>query len=131
MSGIDREELLPASPEEVWDELASPERLSEWFGAEVEGIVAPGEELAFTAPDGSERKGVVEVVDPPRRLVFRYLPTERTPGGRERHREASRVVIHIEPTGGQTLIRVTETRVGSAGTPLPQIGFRPSALAAR
>lgn len=131
MSGVDREELIPASTEEVWEQVASPERLSEWFGAEVGGDVAPGEELAFTTPDGTERRGVVEVVEPARRLVFRYQPTERGADGRERRREASRVAIHLEPVDGDTLVRVTETRVGSAGTPLPQIGFRPRALATR
>lgn len=129
MSEVDREAVLPAPPEEVWEQVADPDRLSEWFGADVEGDVVPGESLTFTFPDGSERRGLVEIAEPARRLVFRWLPPERTADGRERRRESSRVAILLEPIGPDTLIRITETRVGSAGTPRPQIGFRPRALA--
>jgi uncharacterized protein YndB with AHSA1/START domain len=128
-SDIERETLLPATPEEVWESLADPDRLSEWFGAEVDGTVEPGETLTFTESDGTERRAIVEFAEPEQRLVFRYLPYERTPDGRSRRRESSRVAIHIEPFGRQTLIRITETRVGSAGTPRPQIGFHASARA--
>jgi len=123
MSDVERETLLPASPDEVWESLADPDRLSEWFGTDVDGKVEAGDALTFTEPDGTQRRAVVEFAEPGRRLVFRYLPFERTPDGRSRRRESSRVAIHIEPYGEQTVIRITETRVGSAGTPRPQIGF--------
>jgi len=123
VSDVEKEDLLPASPEEIWESLADPDRLSEWFGADVDGRVEPGEVLTFTGADGTERRAVVEFAEPGRRLVFRYLPNELTPDGRSRRRESSRVAILIEPFDGQTIIRITETRVGSAGTPRPQIGF--------
>jgi uncharacterized protein YndB with AHSA1/START domain len=124
MSDVEKETLLPASPDEVWESLATPESLSEWFGADVEGEIVPGEILEITTGDGTMRRAVVEIVEPKERLVFRYLPFERTPDGRSRRREASRVAIHLEPFDDQTIIRITETRVGSAGTPRPQIGFQ-------
>lgn len=123
MSDVEREVLLPASPDEVWESLADPKRLSEWFGAGVDGTVSPGEVLTFTSPDGTQRRAVVEFAEPGRRLVFRYLPFERRPGGRSRRTQPSRVAINIEPFDGESVIRITETRVGSAGTPRPPIGF--------
>lgn len=123
MTDVERETLLPASADEVWESLADPRRLSEWFGADVAGRVEPGEVLTFTLPDGTERRAIVEFAEPGQRLVFRYLPYERTPDGRSRRGEPSRVAINLEPFGEQTVIRITETRVGSAGTPRPQIGF--------
>jgi uncharacterized protein YndB with AHSA1/START domain len=123
VSDIERETLLPAGPDEVWESLADPDRLSEWFGADVDGTVEPGEVLTFTEADGTQRRAIVEFAEPEQRLVFRYLPFERTPDGRSRRRESSRVAIHMESYGPQTVIRITETRVGSAGTPRPQIGF--------
>ena len=129
MSDVEREDLLPASPDEVWESLADPDRLSEWFGADVDGAVEPGEVLTFTDADGTERRAIVEFAEPAQRLVFRYLPFERTPDGGSRRRESSRVAIQIEPYGDQTVIRITETRVGSAGTPRPQIGFHARARA--
>jgi uncharacterized protein YndB with AHSA1/START domain len=129
VSDVEREMLLPASPDEVWESLADPERLSEWFGADVEGRIEPGEVLTFTDADGTQRRAIVEFVEPGQRLVFRYLPFEKTPDGASRRRESSRVAIHIEPYDGETVIRITETRVGSAGTPRPQIGFHSRARA--
>lgn len=131
MSDVEKETVLPAAPEEVWEALTDPERLSEWFGADVEGVVEPGSTLTFTFPDGTERRGVVEITEPDSDLVFRYLPHERDALGRTTRGESSRVAIHLEPLGDQTIIRITETRVGSAGTPRPQIGFRPFAQALR
>jgi uncharacterized protein YndB with AHSA1/START domain len=127
VSDIEKEMLLPASPNEVWESLADAERLSEWFGADVDGSVEPGEVLTFTGPDGAQRRAIVEFAEPAQRLVFRYLPFERAPDGRSRRRESSRVAILVEPFDGQTIIRITETRVGSAGTPRPQIGFQSQA----
>jgi len=129
MSDVEREVLLPAAPDEVWESLTDPERLSEWFGAEVTGRVEPGEVVTFTHPDGTQRRAIVEIAEPEQRLVFRYLPFETTPDERTRRRESSRVAIHIEPFDAQTVIRITETRVGSAGTPRPQIGFHARARA--
>jgi uncharacterized protein YndB with AHSA1/START domain len=113
----------------VWESLADPDRLAEWFGADVDGRVEPGEVLTFTDPDGVQRRAIVEFVEPGQRLVFRYLPFEKAPDGGSRRRESSRVAILIEPFGDQTVIRITETRVGSAGTPRPQIGFHSQARA--
>jgi len=128
-SEVERETVLPVPAEEIWESLADPDRLTEWFGADVEGAVEPGETLTLTFPDGSERRAVVEIVDAPQRLVFRYLPFELTPDGRSRRRESSRVAINLEPFGPQTVIRITETVVGSAGTPRPPIGFHASVRA--
>lgn len=128
-SEIERETLLPASPEEVWESLADPARLSEWFGAGFEGAVVAGETLTVDFPDDTQRRALVEIVEEPQRLVFRWLPFERGADGRSRHRDSSRVAIHLEPIGEETVIRITETRVGSAGTPRPQLGFRPLARA--
>jgi uncharacterized protein YndB with AHSA1/START domain len=124
MSDVERETVLPAPPDEVWESLATPDRLSEWFGADVRGEVVPGEILEITFPDGTMRRAIVEIAEPGERLVFRYLPFERPPDGRSLRRESSRVAIHLEPFDTQTIIRITETRVGSAGTPRPQIGFQ-------
>jgi uncharacterized protein YndB with AHSA1/START domain len=131
MSDIEKESVLPAVPDEVWESLTDPERLSEWFGADVEGEIVPGETLTFTFPDETQRRALIEISEAGRDLVFRYLPYERDALGRDNRRESSRVAIHLEPFGDQTIIRITETRVGSAGTPRPQIGFRPFAQALR
>lgn len=119
MEDVARETFLDADPAEVWEALTKPERLGEWFGAEVEGDVAEGEILRFALPDGTERRAMVERTDPEHALVFRWLPTEQE--------SPSRVAITIVEVPDGALLRVVETRIEAAVSPLPRIGFRPLA----
>ncbi|HYZ93756.1 MAG TPA: SRPBCC domain-containing protein [Actinomycetota bacterium] len=108
MTDVEREVILPATPAQVWEEFADPERLGEWFGAEVDGEIAEGEILRF---DGE--RAVVERADPARRLTFRYLGDD-----------TSRVDITIDEIPDGSIVRVVERRIESAVTPRPQIGFK-------
>jgi uncharacterized protein YndB with AHSA1/START domain len=119
MDGVDaveRDLILPASPDEVWEELTDPERLGEWFGAEVDGDVQTGESVRFTWPDGSQRRAVFERVEEPRRLVFRWVPSDDDP--------ASRVEIEIDEDADGSAVRVIERQIEAAVSTRPRIGFR-------
>ncbi len=116
MTDIEREVLLPATPEEVWDEVADPERLGDWFGADVEGEIAPGEAVRFTSPDGVERRAVVERVERDKRLTFRWLP--------DADESSSRVDITIHEIPDGSIVRVVERQISTAVSPTPRIGFR-------
>jgi uncharacterized protein YndB with AHSA1/START domain len=106
---VRRELTISGSPAEVWAALTDPGQLSSWFGAEVEIDARPGGPVRFRWPDGIERRGLVETVDPPRRLVFRWrelraLGTSFVPG------EATTVAFDLEPTeDGGTRLVVTES----------------------
>ncbi len=121
VSDVERQVVLPATPEEVWEEVADPERLGDWFGAEVDGEIAPGEPVRFTSPDGNERRAVVERVEPERRLTFRWLPVD--------DEEASRVDITLDEIPDGTILRVVERQIDSAVSPAPRIGFKALARA--
>jgi uncharacterized protein YndB with AHSA1/START domain len=68
---IRREIVLPEAPEEVWQALTDPERLEEWFANEVELDLERGAGV-FRWDDGSERRVSIDVLDPERRLGFRW-----------------------------------------------------------
>jgi uncharacterized protein YndB with AHSA1/START domain len=108
-----RELTLEVMPERVWDALASSDRLSSWFGAEVEIELQPGGKLAFEWPDGSVRRGLVEVVEPPHRLAFRWRRMERTPSGLRVGR-ATRVELVLDRVPAGTRLSVTEEEALSA-----------------
>src|SRR5438093_5595569 len=93
---IERELLVPAPVDDVWPAVSEPGELSEWFGAEVELDVRPGGRGTFRWPDGTERGAVVEEVDAPRRLAFRWLPFERSTDGTHAVKQ-TRVEIELEP----------------------------------
>ena len=108
VESVERETFVPASPEDAWDSVAD---LGGWLGAPVRGDVVPGEVIRLEPPDGVPRRAVVERVEPPRRLVFRWLD------------DPSRVDISLEPIPDGTLVRVVEQRIEPAVDPERKMGF--------
>src|SRR5947209_14766495 len=62
-----REIILPAERERVWAELADADGLSGWLADDVELDVREGAEGTARWADGTERRVVVEEVEPARR----------------------------------------------------------------
>ncbi|MFN2591015.1 MAG: SRPBCC domain-containing protein [Actinomycetota bacterium] len=103
MDGFHGEIELPATIEEVWSALTEPDRLSAWFGATaVEVELRPGGRITFGGLDEVWR-GVVEAVDPPRLLSFRWLPAPDAAVG-----SRTRVEFRLEPRGAATRLFVRE-----------------------
>jgi len=106
---VTRELVLPAGPEEVWEELTDPDRLEEWFATEVELDLEEGEGH-FRWENGEERHAVVETVEEGRRLGYTWIDED----GRETH-----VDFTIEEVDEGTRVVVTETApVGEWGAAL-------------
>lgn len=99
---MERTIRLAAPPEEVWDALTRPELLVSWFGAEVEIEARRGGAVDARFPDGSRRRGVVQVAEPPRRLAFRWRPMPPAAG------DASVVELVLDAEGQSTLLTVVE-----------------------
>ncbi len=88
--------------EEAWEAVVDPDALSAWFGADVELEAAPLGKATFRFPDGSVRFAVVEEVDAPRRIAWRWWPAGD-------HSSATRVAVELEPLEADTLVSVVET----------------------
>ncbi len=82
-SAVTRSVVVPAAVEDVWDALTDPGRLEDWFADEVEAAgFEPDDEVVFRwHEDDEERRAVIEDVDAPRRLVFRWDASRRQSGG--------------------------------------------------
>lgn len=117
---IERELLLPASPEEVWKIVTGPE----WLASDVRLELVPGGDASFTSEDGSKTGWVEEAISPRTaegisgRLVF-WWATDGEP--------ASRVELTLSGEGDDvTRLRVAETRplevLDVVGVPLPGAG---------
>jgi uncharacterized protein YndB with AHSA1/START domain len=110
---------VAASPAEVWEAIADPERLSEWLNVDVDMDVRPGGGARFVTPDG-RRLGVVEEVVPDERLVFCWWPS---PGfGR-----TSRVEIDLAESDRGTEVHVVETFLSVAAPSRPALRVLASA----
>ncbi len=107
---VTRSLLIPAAPADVWDALTEPSRLAEWFADEIEAdALVPDAPVVFRWDDGRERHGVVEEVDGPDRLVFRWSGAD----GLE-----SRVAFDLVEEAAGTRVTVVEsglTRRAAAG----------------
>jgi uncharacterized protein YndB with AHSA1/START domain len=111
---------LAAPPDEVWDALTQPELLASWFGADVEIEARRGGAVDARFPDGTRRRGVVQAVDPPRRLAFRWRPVPPAAG------DASVVELVLRVEGGTTILTVVEEAgiLGPGGDAGPDGGRR-------
>ena len=97
---VERETVLDAPPEEVWESLTDDERLGEWLAEEAELEPFEGGEVTVREADGGERHGTVETVIEPERLTFTWA----RPG-----EEPSRVEFEIEAVPGGSRLKVIET----------------------
>jgi uncharacterized protein YndB with AHSA1/START domain len=99
---VERETMVEASPEEVWEALTDEDRLEEWMAPEVELDPVEGGEIAVR--DGDDRRsGTVETVEEEERFAFTWT----RPGEGE-----SFVEFTIEALPGGTRVKVVETAVG-------------------
>jgi uncharacterized protein YndB with AHSA1/START domain len=99
---VERETMIEASPEEVWEALTDEDRLEEWLAPDVELDPVEGGEIAVI--DGDDRRaGTVETVEEEERFAFTWT----RPGEGE-----SFVEFTIEALPGGTRVKVTETAVG-------------------
>jgi len=66
---------IRAPRERVWSALTEPSELLRWFPTEAAAIdLRPGGAASFVW-DESEDEAIVDVVEPPHRLVFRWRPS--------------------------------------------------------
>ena len=103
---VERDTLVEASPEEVWEALTDEDRLEEWLAPDVELDPVEGGEIAVRDGD-EERAGTVETVEEGERFAF----TWSRPGEGE-----SFVEFTIEALPGGSRVTVVETPTQSAAT---------------
>lgn len=102
---VTREIELPASPEEVWGQVADSDQLGDWLEADVELEVRPGGSGTFRFADGELRRAMVRDVEPGRRLAFTWWPLTGDDVGR-----ATTVTITIEPSDDGSRLRLVESQ---------------------
>lgn len=96
---VEREIVLDAPPDEVWEALTDPEQLEGWFANDVEFDLERGG--VFRWDDGEVRHAVVEEVEAERRLAIRWWDPDR-PG-------ESEIEFTLEQIPAGTRLVVTET----------------------
>ena len=103
---IEREILIEAPIEVVWNVVTEPGHIQQWFAdeAEVELRVGGSGRMRFKSGDSYELQ--IEAVEPPRRLAFRWVQPE---GSVARAENSMLVEFTLQPEAGNTRLRVVES----------------------
>ena len=107
---IEREILIEAPRERVWDVLTNPEHVAKWFGDAAEIDLQPGGKAAFGWAGHGTYKAVVERVEPPEFFSYRWA---RKTGTAPAAGEATLVEFNLSAHENGTLLRVVETGFAS------------------
>ena len=118
---VERETLIEATPEEVWEAITDEDRLEEWIAEEVELDPVEGGDASFRSEDG-ERSGTVQTVEEEERFAFTWA----RPGEGE-----SLVEFTIEAVPAGTRLTVVETPIGPTAVAAGGWGPRSPGCAAR
>ena len=107
---IEREIYVEATPEVVFEVVSSPEHLKEWWADDAAYDPTPGStgEIVFGDPDGDGAVVAFTVVDarPPESFSFRWTQPADVVAAEG---NSLLVTFDLTPSGGGTLLRMTET----------------------
>jgi len=109
LGSIEREIYVEATPEVVFDVVSSPEHVRQWWPDDARYDPVPGATGEITFGEGADRTveqlTVVESL-PPRTFSFRWT---HPAGEAAAEGNSLLVTFELQPSGGGTLLRMTET----------------------
>ena len=104
---IEREVLVAAPPERLWEVLTTPEHIDQWFlGMTTQVDLRPGGAMVLASEEFGKVDAVVEKVEPPRRFSFRWARHPDTPVAEG---TATLVEFTLTPEGDGTRVRLVES----------------------
>jgi uncharacterized protein YndB with AHSA1/START domain len=104
---IEREIVVAAPAQRLWEVLTRPEHIGRWFeGMDVEVDLRPGGAMVLTSQEFGTFHAIVEQVEPPRRFSYRWA---RHPGTPVAQGTATLVEFTLTPEGNGTRVRVVES----------------------
>ena len=114
---IQREIVINAPVERVWQLITAAEHLGQWFGdAGAEIDLRPGGAMVLRWADAGTSRGRVVAVEPRTRFAYRWAPF-KDPGGEEPVEGNSTLVeFTLHPEGDGTRLRVVESGFASLAT---------------
>ena len=108
---IEREVLVPAAIERVWQAITVAEELAQWFGDSAELDLQQGGTAKFGWSEyGNTVSAVIEVADPPTRFAFRWAAS---PDTEVADGPSTLVEFTLEAVTEGTMVRVVETGFAS------------------
>jgi uncharacterized protein YndB with AHSA1/START domain len=114
---IERETVIKAPVERVWELITKAEHLGRWFGdAGAEVDLRPGGALVLRWTDHPTSRGRVVAVEPHTRFSYRWAPYKDPAGEELVEGNSTLVEFTLQPEGDATRLRVVETGFASLAT---------------
>jgi uncharacterized protein YndB with AHSA1/START domain len=104
---IEREIVVAAPVERVWEIVTQAEHVGKWFGDSADVDLRPGGAIVLRWEKYGSFYGTIEAVDAPRHFSYRWVPG--TPDEKPGDGNSTLVEFTLTPQGGQTRLRVIET----------------------
>ena len=114
---IERETVIDAPVERVWELITEAEHLGRWFGdAGAEIDLRPGGEMVLRWTEHGATRGQVVAVEPHTRFSYRWAPFKDPAGGEPVEGNSTLVEFTLQPEGDATRLRVVESGFASLAT---------------
>jgi len=111
---IEREVLIAAPVERVWELLTQAEHLGTWFGdAGAEIDLRPGGAMQFHWREHGTSQARVEAVEPPHRFAYRWVSSREFRGAEPAEGNSTLVEFTLAADGDGTLLKVLESGFAS------------------
>ena len=104
---IEREVVVAASPERVWEIITQAKHVGTWFGDSAEIDLRPGGTIVLHWEKHGTQYAIIEKIDEPRYFSYRWNPgaTGKNPS----KDDSTLVEFTLTPHEGQTRVRVVES----------------------
>src|SRR5918992_2396895 len=117
MDSIEREVVIEAPVERVWELVTKAEHLGRWFGdAGADVDLRPGGAMELRWSEHGTSRGRIEVVEPPRLFAFRWAPFKHPGGADPTEGNSTRVEFTLSEEGDGTRLRVVESGFDALAT---------------
>lgn len=107
---IEREIIINASQQRVWEVLTDPDHISKWFGDSTQVDMRPGGKMVFTWDKHGSHHAVVERVESPEFFSYRWA---RPAGEAPAEGNSTLVEFTLSAHGDGTRLRVVESGFAS------------------
>lgn len=104
---IEREIVVAAPQERVWEIITRAEHVGEWFGDSAEVDLRPGGAIVLRWEKYGTVYGTIEKIDEPHYFSYRWMPGRI--GEKPSNENSTLVEFTLTPQSGQTRVRVVET----------------------
>ena len=114
---IERETVINAPVERVWELITAPEHVGRWFGdAGAEIDLRPGGEMVIRWTDYGTSHARVVAVEPHTLFSYRWAPFKDPGGEQPAEGNSTLVEFTLAPDGDGTRLRVVESGFASLAT---------------